>query len=135
MLNTAAKQFGSMTHPLSSKTIRLFSTSSPSAASCEKVFALCYTYVNNMAEKRGAHRTGHLELATEGVKRNEIIAAGAFVPDLDGGLFLFKGENAEQNAKDFVAKDPYNLAGLITKWEVKEWAVAVGQANIGISKL
>eukprot|EP01039_Chlorochromonas_danica_P007565 gene7565-8365_t len=101
------------------------STSNPSSSSPpKKKFLLEYQYVDNMAEKRGPYRSGHLELAQKLVKEKVIIAGGAFLPKVDGALFIFEG--LPEDVENFVKHDPYVQAGLVPRYTIKEWAVAVG---------
>ena len=74
-----------------------------------------YKYVDNMKDKRTPFREKHIELANS---CSHLIAAGAFTPQLDGALFIFKGKNnseLENVIKEFVQKDPYvvNKLGIV----------------------
>ena len=41
---------------------------------------------------------------------------------------MFSGHRIEE----FVKEDPYNIAGLVTSYSIRDWTVAVGRENIGI---
>lgn len=103
------------------------SATSGSAAAGEdlKTFLLEYKYVDNMAEKRTPHRAEHIALAQKLIETNQIVAGGAYVPDLDGAMFIFKS-SSRSVVEDFVKKDPYVKHGLVPKHSIKEWNVVVG---------
>lgn len=90
-----------------------------------KTFALEYTYVPNMAEKRVPVRPAHLKFTESYIADKTMIAGGAFVPEMEAGLLLFRGtrEMVEKYAKN----DPYVVEGLVAKYKIREWAIAVGK--------
>jgi uncharacterized protein YciI len=90
-----------------------------------KALILQYTYVANMLEKRSPYREGHLALLTKLVDSKTLIAAGAYTPSIDGGLFLFNYDKRKE-LDEFVKADPYVTAGLVSNVSVKEWSIAVG---------
>jgi uncharacterized protein len=91
-------------------------------------FALFYQeLVDGYAEKRAAHRDEHLKLAREFHSRGELVLAGALANPLDGALLIFRGPDASV-AQRFVNKDPYIRHGLIKRWQIREWAVVIGNA-------
>ena len=100
--------------------IRLFSNKQEEI----KTFALEYTYVSNMAEKRGPHRPAHLEFTKPFVENKKLIAGGAYVPEIEKGLLVFKCTKSE--VEEFAKKDPYVVNGLVHSYIIREWAVAVG---------
>jgi len=89
-----------------------------------KTFALKYIYVANMMEKRIPVRPAHLEFTKSFVDNKILIAGGALVPEVEEGLLIFKG--TREQVEDFAKNDPYVKEGLIVKYSVHEWAVAVG---------
>ena len=98
--------------------------SSSSTTAIAKKYLLEYKYVDNMTEKRTPYRSKHLELAQKLLASKTLIAGGAFLPAVDGALFIFSG--SEDDVKRFVAEDPYVTAGLVPSYTIREWAVAVG---------
>lgn len=113
----------------SSKSFRLFSAKAGNPAPVS-TFLLEYKYVDKMGDKRGPHREGHLACAQKYADSAILIAAGAYTPQLDGAMFIFKGD--ESKIEEFVKEDPYNIAGLVTSYSIRDWTVAVGRENIGI---
>ena len=100
---------------------RCFSSNSTNAA---KTYALKYTYVANMLEKRVPVRPAHLQFTKSFIDDKVLIAGGALLPEMEEGLLLFKGTRAQ--VEDFAKNDPYVTEGLITKYTIHEWAIAVG---------
>lgn len=95
--------------------------------SMASTYLLEYKYVANIAEKRTPYREGHIKLANELVEKQQIIAGGAFTPNLEGALFIFKADKSV--IEQFIDKDPYVAAGLVTEWNIKEWNVVVGSVK------
>lgn len=100
------------------QTRRFLSNSGP------KTFALEYTYVENMAEKRLPVRPAHLEFTKPFIANKTLIAGGAYVPELEAGLLLFRGQ--KEDVEEFAKKDPYVVEGLVAKYQIREWNIAVG---------
>ena len=94
------------------------------SSSDAKTFALKYVYVANMAEKRIPVRPAHLEFTKSFVDDKILIAGGALVPEMEEGLLVFKGTRDQVEA--FAKNDPYVKEGLIVKYHIHEWAIAVG---------
>jgi uncharacterized protein YciI len=90
-----------------------------------KTYLLEYTYVADIAEKRGPYRPGHLALATKYLEAGSIKYGGAYTPNLEGALFVFK--STKSTIEEFVKEDPYYTAGLVPTYSIKEWGVAVGE--------
>lgn len=85
--------------------------------------ALLYDYVPDLLERREPFRPGHLELLEELRRENLCVMAGAIGDPVYGGLLVFATREA---AEDFVARDPYGPAGLVTRTRIEPWTVAVG---------
>jgi len=94
-----------------------------------KTWALTYTYVPDILEKRAPHREGHLALANDGLAKGTIISGGPLLGGTPakpvGALFLFRA-SSESVVADFVAKDPYISAGLVPSYKIEEYSVVVG---------
>ncbi len=80
---------------------------------------LLYTYVPEMAERRGPHREAHLEHVGAEREAGRIRFAGAFDPPT-GGALVFEGVDRE-HVEGFVRADPYVRAELVVEWRVERW--------------
>jgi uncharacterized protein YciI len=80
---------------------------------------LLYTYVEDMADRRGPHREAHLERIAAEREAGRIAFAGAFDPPT-GAAIVFQGVQRD-HVERFVAADPYVVAGLVTAWLVERW--------------
>jgi len=90
-------------------------------------YALFYYVVEDYVSRRAAYRDEHLRLAKEAQNRGELLLAGALTDPLDRALFVFRA--ADKSAvEDFVRNDPYIIHGLVTRWEIRPWAVVIGNA-------
>jgi uncharacterized protein YciI len=88
-------------------------------------FAMFYHVVDDFVARRAPNREEHLRLAREAHRRGELILAGALTDPADRALLVFRAPDASV-AEDFARKDPYVLQGLVTRWEVRPWAVVIG---------
>ena len=90
-----------------------------------KYFALFYHVVDDFVARRTAYREEHLRLAREAHRRGELLLAGAFTEPADGALLVFR--TAERSAvEEFARNDPYVTSGLVSRWEIRPWAVVIG---------
>jgi uncharacterized protein YciI len=88
-------------------------------------FALFYDVVDDFVSRRSAFRAEHLRLAREAFRRGELLLAGALTDPADRALLVFR--TAERSAVEaFARNDPYVIGGLVTRWEVRPWAVVIG---------
>jgi uncharacterized protein YciI len=53
------------------------------------------------------------------------VLAGALADPPDGALLVFRASDPAP-VQEFVRKDPYVLNGLVKRWEIRPWAVVVG---------
>lgn len=90
-----------------------------------KSFLLEYKYVEGMAEKRIPIRAAHLTYAKKYVDEQKLIAGGAILPEIESGMLIFKCSKPE--VEKFASEDPYVLTGLVTRYDIKEWNIAVGR--------
>lgn len=90
-----------------------------------KYFALVYDVVDDYLARRPAYRDDHLRAAREASDRGELLLAGALGDPPDQALLIFRTADASA-AEAFATNDPYVRAGLVRKWTVRPWAVAVG---------
>ncbi len=88
-------------------------------------YALFYHVVDDYVARRPQHRDEHLRLAREAHRRGELVLGGALGDPTDLALLVFRVPEASV-VEDFARRDPYVTAGLVTRWEVRPWAVAVG---------
>jgi uncharacterized protein YciI len=89
-----------------------------------KTFMLTYTYVPDMVERRAPHRDAHLKHLNEARDRGLLTLAAAFQDPVDGALLLCEA-NEPVEIFEWLAHDPYNLAGLVRSSTVREVSVAV----------
>jgi len=88
-------------------------------------FALFYDVVDDFVSRRTLYREEHLRLAREAHRRGELLLAGAFTEPADCALLVFRA--VERSAvEEFARSDPYVTSGLVTRWEIRPWAVVIG---------
>lgn len=87
-------------------------------------FALFYEVVDDFLVRRSAHREEHLALAREARERGELVLGGAFADPVDQALLVFRVADAAA-VERFVRRDPYVTHGLVTRWRIRPWSVAV----------
>jgi uncharacterized protein len=97
---------------------------STSAKPTKRNFILEYVYVADILEKRTPYRPDHIKLAEDYNQEKLIISGGPFNPPT-GAVFVFSAEGKE-TVEEFVAKDPYVAAGLVTSFSIREWNVVIG---------
>lgn len=88
-------------------------------------YVLLYDYVEDVATKRTPYREQHLALVRKLHERGDLLMAGAWANPLDGAALVFRVDSPKA-VEDFVAADPYVKHGLVTRWRIREWSVAVG---------
>ncbi len=88
-------------------------------------YALFYEVVDDFIARRAAFREAHLRLVREGYAGGELVLAGALADPPDRALLVFRTEDPRA-AENFAQKDPYVANGLVKRWEVRPWAVVVG---------
>ena len=88
-------------------------------------FALFYHVVDDFIARRSPYRDDHLRLAWEASRRGELVLAGAFSEPTDQALLVFRSPE-RSTIEDFVRSDPYVINGLVTRWEIRAWTVAIG---------
>jgi uncharacterized protein YciI len=93
-------------------------------------YALFYDVVDGFVERRAAYREEHLRRVREAHRRGELLLAGALADPADRALLVFRAPGPEA-AEAFARGDPYVTAGLVTRWEVRRWAVVVTPETAG----
>jgi uncharacterized protein YciI len=91
-------------------------------------YALFYETGDDFISRRTPFREEHLHLARKAHARGELVLAGALADPADGALLVFFSPD-RAIAESFAQKDPYVVNGLIKRWQVRPWTVAVG--NLG----
>jgi uncharacterized protein len=89
-------------------------------------YLLMYDLVPDYLERRAAYRDEHLTQAWAASERGELLLAGALADPTDCAVLLFQGDSPAA-AEAFARADPYVLAGLVSRWRVREWTTVVGE--------
>ena len=92
-----------------------------------KTFAVTYSYVPDMLERRAPHRPDHLAHLQRARDEGRLVMAGAFADPVDGALLIAEAEH-QGEVLAWVADDPYVRAGLIVSVAIREWSLAIGRA-------
>ena len=88
-------------------------------------YALFYDLPEDYLERRPRYRDEHLRLAREAHQRGDLLLAGALHDPTDRALLVFRAADPGV-ADEFARHDPYVVNGLVTGWEIRPWAVVVG---------
>lgn len=91
-------------------------------------YVLTYHYVKDYMARRDAYRAQHLQRVQDAVRDGLILGVGV-MPKEPSALLIFYADNADQ-VRAFAQGDPYFAAGLITSFDVDEWIVAGGVAQL-----
>ena len=90
-------------------------------------FALFYHAEDNYAQRRKPYHAEHLRLVQEARNRGDLLLAGALGEPIDGALLVFRVPD-RSIVEDFARNDPYVRSDLITRWDIKPWAVVTDTA-------
>jgi uncharacterized protein YciI len=93
-------------------------------------YALFYEVVDDYVARRAPYRQEHLRLAQEAHRRGELLLAGALTDPADRALLVFRVPDRSV-VEEFVRNDPYVIQGLVTRWEIRAWAVVIGNDEAG----
>jgi uncharacterized protein YciI len=88
-------------------------------------YALIYHLVDDYITRRAQYREEHLGLAKKANQNGELILAGAFSDPPDSALLIFRVTD-KSVIEEFVRNDPYVINGLVTRWEIRQWTVVIG---------
>jgi uncharacterized protein YciI len=88
-------------------------------------YLLFYEFVPDYLERRAPLRASHLKAAWEASERGELVLGGALEPT-DSAVVLFHCDSPA-TVERFAASDPYVLAGLVKRWQVRPWTTVVGK--------
>ena len=86
----------------------------------EDTYLLVYTYVEDMADRRGPYREAHLAAIRAERDAGHITLAGALGTPPAGGAIVWKGVTRE-DIEAFTAADPYVVNGLVTAQRIERW--------------
>ena len=89
-----------------------------------RTFAILYSYVPDILERRQPHRATHLERLRQLEVDGRMVIAGAFSEPADGALIVIQAAEIG-DVYDWIAGDPYVRAGLVTNARIREMAVAI----------
>jgi uncharacterized protein YciI len=81
---------------------------------------LVYTYVGDMADRRGPYREAHLAAIRAERDAGHITMAGALGTPPTGGAIVWQGVTPE-DIEAFTAADPYVVNGLVTAQRIQRW--------------
>ena len=90
-----------------------------------RYYALFYWFVGDYLERRPAFREEHLGMAQAARARGDMVLAGAFSDPADSALLVWRTASRTP-IEAFVQADPYVRNGLVTRWEIREWTVVIG---------
>ncbi|HSR13539.1 MAG TPA: YciI-like protein [Thermodesulfobacteriota bacterium] len=96
-------------------------------------FVLFYELVDNFVARRAEFREEHLKLIDAAHRGGGLVLAGALMEPADRALLVFRSQDRSA-AENFARKDPYVVNGLVTRWEVRPWAVVTGQDPLAAMK-
>lgn len=85
---------------------------------------LFYDYAEDVLERRGPYRDGHLELAQRYKDAGKLVSAGALGKPTHGAMFVFRVDDPAE-IEAYVAEDPYVANGIVTGHRVVPWTVVV----------
>lgn len=83
-------------------------------------YLLLYTYVEDMADRRGPYRDAHLAAIRAERDAGRITQAGALGTPPTGGAIVWQGVTPE-DIEAFTAADPYVVNGLVTSQRIERW--------------
>lgn len=89
-------------------------------------YILFYDLVDNALEARAPYRGEHLKRALEAYENGFMVMAGALTDPPDTSILVFKADD-KSAVEEFARNDPYVINGVVTRWSVRQWAVALPQ--------
>jgi uncharacterized protein YciI len=93
-------------------------------------YALFYDLVEDYLSRRAKYREEHLRLAREAHRHGLLLLGGALTDPADRALLVFRAPDSSA-VEQFARDDPYVIHGLVTRWEVRSWAVVIGNGPGG----
>jgi uncharacterized protein YciI len=86
----------------------------------KETYLLLYTYVEDVAERRGPYREEHLAKIRAEQEAGRLTLAGALGTPPTGGAFVWSGVTPD-DIERFTAADPYVVNGLVTSQRIERW--------------
>jgi hypothetical protein len=86
----------------------------------DETYLLLYTYVDDMADRRGPYREAHLAAIRAEREAGHITMAGALGAPPTGGAIVWAGVTPD-DIERFTAADPYVINGLVTSQRIERW--------------
>ena len=90
----------------------------------ETHFLLMYEYVEDILERRAPYRDAHLANLQRLKDEGRVLMAGALGDPVSGAAIVF-APCAVEEVGEYVLRDPYYEAGLITDWRAVPWNVVI----------
>lgn len=85
---------------------------------------LMYDYVEDILERRAPYRDAHLANLQRLKDEGRVVMAGALGDPVTGAAIVFSPCTPEE-VGEYVLRDPYYEAGLITDWRAMPWNVVI----------
>lgn len=85
---------------------------------------LMYEYVEDILERRAPYRDAHLANLQRLKDEGRVVMAGALGDPVTGAAIVFAPCSPEE-VGEYVLRDPYYEAGLITEWTAIPWNVVI----------
>ncbi|WP_214404869.1 YciI family protein [Pseudonocardia lacus] len=90
------------------------------------VFAVTYTYSADTADTRAEVRPVHRDFLRELGEQGVLLVSGPYADgEPAGALLLFRSESKEELLA-LLAKDPFQVEGLVSEVVATEWEVVLG---------
>ncbi len=83
---------------------------------------LMYEYVEDILDRRGPYRDEHLANLRRLRDEGRVLMAGALGDPVTGAAIVFAPCTPEE-VGEYVLRDPYYGAGLITAWRALPWSI------------
>ncbi len=93
-------------------------------------YILFYDVVEDFVSRRAPYREAHLRLAGEARRRGDLLLAGALKDPADRAVLVFRAPERSV-VEEFVRNDPYVINRLVTRWQIRPWAVVIGDGLAG----
>lgn len=97
-------------------------------------YVLFYDVVEDYVSRRAPYRDAHLRLAREAHRRGDLLLAGALSDPTDRAVLVFRAAG-KSVVEDFARNDPYVINRLVTRWQIRPWAVVIGNEPAGATPM
>jgi len=85
-------------------------------------YVLYYESANDVLEKAPLHAAAHRAYWQQFLANRTLLLIGPFANPREGAMAIFTTREAAQS---FAAGDPFVLNGVVTRWDVREWAEVI----------